>query len=121
MSAPDIPDEYTIHSDVGGSLDTGLDEVRIKELPVLRLESSVKELPTITTESTVDLGLDDIRVKELPKVEIEWGVKPTRVHFPGHYKLCGSLFGVEVFSLSVCGESMLVTEPYSPHRTETCR
>jgi len=103
------------------TVDVGLGEVRVKELPVIRLESSIKELPKIITESKVDLGLDDIRVKELPKFEVEFSVKPVRVHLPGHHKVCISIFGVEVFSLAVCGESMVVAEPYLPHKTEVCR
>jgi hypothetical protein len=121
-----------------GGVDVGADDIHVKELPIIqfgtmtvntaitaipKIDSSVAvtAMPKIVTESTVALGLENIRIKELPKIELEIGVKPTRVHFPSHYQLCGSLFGAEIFSLSLCGESMIVTEPYTPHRTELCQ
>jgi hypothetical protein len=119
-------------------VDVGADDIRVKELPTIqfgtmtvntaltaipKIESSVAvtAMPKIVTESTVSLGMENIRIKELPKIEFEVGVKPTRVHLPTHYKLCGSLFGTEIFSLSLCGESMLITEPYTEHRSERCQ
>jgi hypothetical protein len=125
MSAPDIPTDYTFTVSVAGAVDVGADDIRVKELPLVRLdtirvEAAIKEIPKITIDSTVALGLDNIRIKELPKVELEFNLKPTRAHYPSHYKFCGSLFGLEIFSFSVCGESMAIVEPYLPHATEMC-
>ena len=120
MSAPDIPQTYWFYPQLSGSLDVDLDNIHVKEIPVVRLEASIKEIPKIVTDNTVSLGLDNIKVKELPTVQLEVGLKPTRVHLPSHYKICASLFGVEIFSYSLCGESMAVTEPYVAHRTEAC-
>ncbi|MGH8094618.1 MAG: hypothetical protein ACREIF_14300 [Chthoniobacterales bacterium] len=120
MSAPDIPQEYWLHPEFSGSLDLDLDNIHIKELPRLEIDTSIKEIPKIVTDSTISMGLDDIRVKELPTLHLELNVNPTRVHLPSHYKICASLFGIEFFSWSFCGESMMINEPYLAHRTEKC-
>ncbi len=117
--------DYSFDFNLGGGVDVGADDIRVKELPLIRfdtihLESAITAIPKITTESTVALGLDDIRIKELPMIELEFSVKPTRVHYPAHYKFCGAIFGTEIFSFSICGESMMVAEPYLPHRMEIC-
>ncbi len=93
----------------------GLDDVRIKELPIIKLQAA------ITSDSKVNLGLDNLRIKELPKIELEFGMKPTRVHLPTHYQMCFSLLGMEMFKLALCGETMMITEPYVPHKTEECK
>lgn len=88
--------------------------VRVKELP--RIEFSdfnirVKEIPrmelTANTTSAVNLA-----ITEFPEV---------RAHLPSNYNLCFSLLGVELMSLSLCGESQLITEKYKPRSTEICR
>ena len=122
MSAPDIPQSYWIYSTLGGALDFDLDNIRIKEvnLPVIKLEANITNIPKITTDSKVDMGLDNIRIRELPKVEMEFGMKPSRIHLPSHYHFCFSLLGMEIFKFAFCGESMVVNEPYLPHQTEKC-
>jgi hypothetical protein len=134
MGAPSIPNTYYLYPDVSGGMDIGLENVAITGLPLVKLEGTVKSipkivtddtvtiksLPKIVTDSTLHMGLDDIRVKELPKIQLELSVSPTRIHYPGHYKLCAAIFGVEVFSLALCGESMAIAEPYVPRKTETC-
>jgi hypothetical protein len=122
MSAPDIPQSYWIYSTLGGALDFNLDDIRIKEvnLPVIKLEANITNIPKITTDSKVDMGLDNIRIRELPKVEMEFGMKPSRIHLPSHYQFCFSLLGMEIFKFAFCGESMVVNEPYLPHQTEKC-
>ena len=71
---------------------------------------------------TIDLGLDDIRIKELPRIELsaEIGINPTRIHNPVDLKFCLALFGLEILSFAICGESMTIIEPYNPHKTEQC-
>jgi hypothetical protein len=118
MSAPDIPTSFTFT--LGGGVDAGLDDIRINSLPLIKLETAVTSLPEIVTESKVDAGLDNIRIAELPKIELEASIKPTRVHLPSHYNLCFSILGMEMFKLAFCGESMVVTEPYVPRRSEEC-
>lgn len=112
-----IPDEYTIHSDIEGAVDVGLDDIRVKELPTIRLTSDSK----LASDSKLDMGLDDIRIRELPTIRIEASMKPTRVHFPVNLKFGLCALGTEVLSFTVCGESMTVVEDYTPHHTEQCR
>lgn len=101
--------DLTLH----GGVNLGLDNIRVTYLDPIVISAN--------TTSKVDLGLDNIRIKELAPIELILGVKPTRVHFPVNYHMCFSLFGKEVMKLGLCGESMVITEPYSPHQTETCR
>jgi hypothetical protein len=132
MSAPDIPTNYTMNTTVGGHLDMDLDEIHIKELPKIVMETAVKELPKIVmetaikelpkilTESRMDLGLDNIRVEKIAPISLELGMKPTRISFPMYNKFCLSFLGLEVLTFSVCGESMIIIEPYVPRETERC-
>jgi hypothetical protein len=110
MSMPSIPKDFTFT--LGGGLDVGMDDIRFETAP-----GSGK----ITTDSKIDAGLDNIRIRELPKIELELGMKPTRVHSPSHYNVCFSILGMEMFKLGLCGESMVITEPYVPRATERCR
>jgi hypothetical protein len=115
MSAPNIPDKYTVTvtSSVSGGLDLGLDDIRIKEIPTVELK----------TFSRLRMGLDDIRIKELPKIDlgVTIAMKPTRIHLPLHLRFCLSSMGMELLAFSICGEGMVVIEDYVPHRTELCR
>ena len=132
MSGPSIPNPWTINtnSSINGSLDVGLDDIQIRQLPAIVLNStsnlaSTSELTSkseLTSNSTVDLGLDDIRIKELPPVDLrlQTSMKPTRIHFPLNLTLAICGMGTELLSFSVCGESMVVVEDYVPHRTEEC-
>lgn len=132
MSGPSIPSSYTINStsNINGSLDVGLDDIQIRQLPAIVLNStsaltSTSELTSkseLTSNSTVDLGLDDIRIKELPPIDLrlQSSMKPTRIHFPLNITLAICGMGNELLSFSVCGESMVVVEDYVPHRTEEC-
>lgn len=131
MSAPDIPTSYTVTSiaTVGGSLDAGLDDIRIKEIaPVsltststLNSTSTVNSVSKLTSDSKVDLGLDNIQIKELPRIDLQVAMKPTRVHFPVNLHFGLSSLGFPLLTFSVCGESMVVIEDYVPHKTEICR
>ena len=127
MSAEiDIPTHYTIDSNIDGSMDMGLDEIRIKELPKIELgkivtDSKLTSESRLTSDSKVDMGLDDIRIRELPKIQIEASMKPTRIHFPVNLKFGLCTMGTELVSFTVCGESMTVIEDYVPHHSEHCR
>jgi hypothetical protein len=121
-----------LNSTLGGGVDIDLDNIRIKELPQISTNSTVtlgldnihvKELPQINTNSTVALGLDNIRIKELPSLDLhlELALKPTRVHFPVNLRVGFCALGYEILSFCLCGESMVVTEDYKPHTAEGCR
>ena len=132
MGSPSIPDKYTFT--LAGHFDAGLDDIKILQVPVITVHAGldgirVKELPKVNVGlddirvkelPKINVGLDDIRVKELPTIELEVGLKPTRVHVPAHYEMCFSLLGVEMFKVGVCGETMVINEPYVPHKTEGC-
>ena len=129
MSAPDIPQTYSVTTTMQGSLDLDLDEIRIREIPLIRStvdlgldDIRIKQLPKIVTESEVDLGLDNIRIRELPKIDLnlEVGMRPTRVHLPVNLHFGLSVLGMELFAFNVCGETMTIVEDYVPHATEKC-
>ncbi len=113
-------------------IDAGLNDVRIRELAPIRVtaDASIQKIPKIEAEidagldnirADVDLGLDNIRLRELAPIQLEIGIRPTRVHFPVNMKISGSLLGCEIWSLSTCGESMVIVEDYVAHETEQCR
>lgn len=111
----------TLDAGLGGiSADLGLDDIRLKELPVVRVQAAVTELPLIRTDSKLDLGLDNIRIQELPTIRFELSLRPIRVHLPLSYQFCIEIFGKRLFKFSVCGEGMAITEDYKPHATERC-
>jgi hypothetical protein len=130
MSAPKIPNPWTINTTTGvsGSLDAGLDDIRIKEIGPIALASistlnstsTVTSDSKLTSDSKVDLGLDNIKIKELPKIELQFGMKPTRVHFPVNLQFCLSSLGLQLLTFNICGETMVVIEDYVPHKTEIC-
>lgn len=109
-----IPNAYTIT--LAGGADLDLDNVRIKEIPVIRLDTAIKEIPKVTA----DIGLDNVRIRELPKIDADIGIKPTRVHMPMNTQICVSVLGINLLKLSLCGENMMITEPYVPLRSERC-
>jgi hypothetical protein len=132
MGAPSIPDTFTFT--LAGGVDVGLEAIKVLQIPTITVDAGldkirVKELPKISVGlddirvkelPKINVGLDDIRVRELPKIELELSLKPTRVHVPAHYEMCFSLLGTELFKVGVCGETMVITEPYVPHETEGC-
>ena len=85
--------------------------IRVKEIPKIQLEAD--------TQSKVDVSLDantrsnvNVALTEIPDV---------RAHVPAHYNLGISLFGVEIVSFSLCGETQVITEKYTPKRMEICK
>ncbi len=97
--------DLTLHGGIG----LGLDNIQINYLAPIE----IKPIDIKIEPLKVDLGLDNMG--------LTLGVRPTRVHFPINYHMCFSLFGKEIMKLGMCGESMVIIEPYSPHQTETCR
>lgn len=125
MSADiDIPQHYWLYSTVSGALDMDLDNVCINKIAPITTESTIKgdsKNPVVMhSDSKVDLGLDNIQITKLPQIDLQVSAKPTRVHFPVNYKVSFGSMGVELFSVNLCGESMVVIEDYFPHATEDC-
>lgn len=121
MSAPDIPTEYTIHiENVDNDL---LSNIRIMEVQPVTLQGGAT---AIKTESKVEGGTNPIKtdssisIMKLPQIDLQLGMRPTRVHMPVGLKFCVSLLGLPLVSFDVCGESMVIVEDYTPHRTELC-
>jgi len=73
--------------------------------------------PPIGLNSTSQIGLE-VSINSLPN--IIFGMVPTRVHLPVHLRFGLCALGVELLAFSICGESMVVVEPYVAHQTEKC-
>ncbi len=119
MSAEiEIPQHYWIYPVVSGGLDLDLDNIHIKELPTITLKTE----STLNSQSKVDMGLDNIRIRELPRIELHTQIaaKPTRVHLPLNYKVSIGTLGLELLTVNLCGEGMIVIEDYVKHKTEEC-
>src|SRR4026209_1083474 len=127
MSAPDIPTEYTIHiENVDNDL---LSNIRIMEVQPVTLQGGATAIKTesrmeggtnpIKTERKVETD-SSISIMKLPQIDLQLGMRPTRVHMPVGLKFCVSLLGMPLVSFDVCGESMVIVEDYTPHRTELC-
>jgi hypothetical protein len=150
MSAPDIPTHYTVATSVNGALDLDLDNIHIREIAPITLNSSSKlstdsELEgkldvgldnigvrsdsklasdsKLRADGKFDIGLDDIRINNLPPLDlrVQVSLKPMRVHFPVNLKFALSVLGKELVSFRACGETMVVIEDYVPHKTEECQ
>lgn len=92
--------------------DIGMSNIRVKEMADFNSTIAVKELPKVVLDSDVDMNTDNaIRIKEIPEV---------RTHLPAHYNLGFKLFGIEIASISLCGEGQVITEKYRPNRYERC-
>lgn len=128
-----IPKNYTLTLE--GGVDLDLDNIRVKEFPANKLQTDsnvdmglddirIKEFPAnpIKSEADIDMGLNDIHIKELPRLEMDTqvSVKPTRIHLPMNYTLNFGVLNMNLFSMSLCGEGMVVIEDYQKHRTEKC-
>lgn len=115
-----IPDKFTLT--LAGGADLDLDNIRIKEIPPISsaitsiaplelkpVSLAITQLPTISL---------DLAVKELPKIDMDIGLKPTRVTMPMNTHVCLKVFGLKLLDLSLCGENMVILEPYTPRRAE---
>lgn len=127
MGGVTIPKAYdiTLH----GGADMDLDNIHIKEMPqinmavkeVPQVNLAIKELPAlniaVTQLPTIKL---EMAIKELPtiKLDADVGIKPTRVSMPMNTHVCLKLLGIKLLDLSLCGENMVIIEPYVPRRAE---
>lgn len=115
---PKIPTTYTINTNLGGGVDVGLDDIRVTQLPLIRLATQAR----VNTDSKVDMGLDNLRIREIAPIDtsLTLAMKPTRVHYPVNLHFGVGVLGFELLKFSVCGESMVVVEDFTPHKTEVC-
>jgi hypothetical protein len=127
MSAPDIPNPWSfyIHTD-----DDLLSDIHIKEMPTIKLETTIKEpIPVIKTESKMEAKTDNkidaktdsvISIKELPRIDLQFGLRPQRYHMPVNLRFGMSIMGMQLLSFDICGETMFVSEDYKAHKSEEC-
>ena len=139
-----IPKDYTFH--FGGtngstiSVDADLDDIHVKEMPRFEIALKetvpqtvdtnvrVKEFVPVTVNSNVAVTQmpvikTEVSIKEIPQVNFALKEVPElRVHYPAHYEVGFSLFGLPIWSISLCGETQAINEKYVPRRTEiTCK
>ena len=93
-----IPSEYTFNIKELPKIEIGIDPLR----GTLKIEPVKIELAPIETS---------IAIKEIPSV---------RVHLPANYCIGLSVLGVELAAVRLCGEGMVITEPYVPGPCEVC-
>ena len=138
MSMPEIPTTFT-HKlqptapfDVDTTLDGGIEtklsggfdakhagsiETKVSGLlqtdSVLKLKGDANE--PVATDSKIEIlnlprfTLQDI--KDMMKV---------RMRIPNYSNVCFKMFGMEMFSICMGGESQVITEPYIPNAAEKC-
>src|SRR5689334_7090690 len=94
---------------LSGTFDLGLDDIHVKEIDKIKVG-----IDPIT--ATVNAGLDNIRIKELPTIRL--ALEPVRCHVPVDFSVCFNLFGHELGSIRLCGESQFIAEPYVPNPCE---
>lgn len=87
----------------------------IKVPEIDKIEFGVDPLQSTVTLKPVQLNLGPIEtsvsIKEIPSV---------RAHLPVNYCIGLSLFGMELAAVRLCGEGMVITEPYRPNPCEVC-
>lgn len=123
-----IPSPIDISSTMSGSLDLGLDNIKIGPIDTnstmaMSTGLAVTEIAPIVMASSIaitEIPPINIGITELPTIRLEFGMKPTRVHFPMNMKFTVCALGKEMLSFGVCGESMIVIEDYHPHQRELC-
>lgn len=93
-----IPDAYTFTIDKLPKIEIGVDPLE----GTLKVEPLQIELGPIDT---------NIAITQIPSV---------RTHLPANYCIGLSVLGVELAAIRLCGEGMIIIEPYEPGPCETC-
>jgi|SRR4051812_23433241 len=103
-----IPSSFTfgvgLDVDLDGDLNVSIPTSYRIDIPT-DFSVAVKELAPIEIKP-IDLSL---RLKEIPSV---------RAHLPLNYKVGFNLLGREIACIHLCGQGMVVTEPYAPYPCE---
>lgn len=89
-----IPDTFTVNVDRLPKIRLGIDPVTVNPL-TLKLE------PVETS----------LRITEIPEI---------RAHLPADFTVGMNVLGMELFSLRLCGEAQMITEPYRRNPCEHC-
>lgn len=93
-----IPDSYTFKIPEIAKLSVGVDP----------LDSTLTLKPVRLDLGPIETSLS---IREIPSV---------RTHLPVNYCVGLSVFGMEIAALRLCGEGMVITEPYRPNPCEVC-
>jgi len=113
----DIPQPFDSH--ISGSLGSvgpvtvaGIPDtfhINIDNLPKIQIGTDPLTINPVTLElKPLDLSL---RLKEIPNI---------RGHLPADFTMGFSLLGIDVFTIRLCGEAQMITEPYHPNPCEHC-
>ena len=94
-----LPDNYTFNIETLPKIDIGVDP----------LTGTLKLEPVKITLDPIDTN---ISIKEIPSV---------RAHLPVNYSVGFSVLGFELAAISLCGEGMVITEPYVSGPCEICK
>lgn len=98
-----IPNTFSLGVTSLPKIQLGLDKIQVG---LDKVQLGIDPLALSVDVKPIDLAL---RLKEIPSV---------RVHFPTNFKLGFSLFGSEFFSIRLCGQAQVITEPYHPNPCE---
>jgi hypothetical protein len=93
-----IPDTYTFKIETLPKIEIGVDPLE----GTLKIEPVKIELAPINT---------NIAITAIPSV---------RTHLPLNYCIGLSVLGIEMAAIRLCGEGMMITEPYEPGPCEVC-
>jgi hypothetical protein len=92
-----IPDPFKIDVTHLPKIQIGLDPITLNPLTIN---------PVTVNPLTLNLA-----IRELPSV---------RAHLPANFRVGFSILGFELFSVRLCGEAQIITEPYVPNPCERC-
>jgi len=68
----------------------------------------------------IQLGLDPVTLNPVTLNLAITDIPNIRGHLPADFCVGVSLLGMEVFSIRLCGEAQIITEPYKPNPCENC-
>lgn len=141
MSVPSIPTTYNHNLNVN-PLDVDLDaEVEAKieselsgELNTIHggsietilsgsLDLNTDNVLTLKGDSNQPVATDSkIEILNLPRFTLDdiKDMMKVRVRIPNYSNVCLKILGIELMSVSMGGESQVITEPYIPNTAEKC-
>ncbi len=68
----------------------------------------------------IQLGLDPVTLEPITLNLAITEIPRIRGHLPADFSVGISLLGMELFSIRLCGEAQIITEPDKPNPCESC-
>jgi hypothetical protein len=68
----------------------------------------------------IQLGLDPVTLNPVTLNLAVTEIPNIRGHLPADFCVGISILGLELFSIRLCGEAQIITEPYQPNPCERC-